>query len=92
MGKIQLIALCGATETATEWKPVLEQWPNEKPDDKELVHCCNRLAPLRDLECRFETAFEGYVAGWYFRCKSDAGCNINPGYKRTAHLRYYETE
>lgn len=83
-------AICGNTETQTEWKSAREIWPHKHlKDERVFVPCCNRNAPILETEASFQTAFSGYVAEWYFRCAPKAGCNINPGYLRTAHLRYF---
>lgn len=84
-------AICGGTETATEWESPGTIFPRRHLKNKMVyVQCCNRNAPLLDTVGRFETAFGGYVAEWYFKCAADKGCSINPGYKRTAHLRYFD--
>ena len=83
--------ICGATEAATGWRKPRKLWPRKHLKGKRAyVSCCNRNAPILETEARFETAFGGYVAEWYFRCAPNMGCNLNPGYKRTAHLRYFE--
>ena len=83
-------AVCGGIdEGSTDWEPSLKRWPR-RGLSKVYVGCCNRLAPLRDTDTRWLVSFGGYVQDRHFRCRSDAGCNTNPGYKRTAHLRYYE--
>ena len=85
------IAICGATETKTRWRRPRRIWPRKHlKGQKVYVSCCNRNAPILDTVARFETAFDGYVAEWYFKCAPNAGCNSNPGYLRTAHLRYFD--
>ena len=83
------IYICGATETRTRWRLSRKLWLDEAYD-KVYVPCCNRNAPLHDTVSRFETAFGGYIGERYFKCAARRGCNKNPGYKRTAHLRYFE--
>jgi hypothetical protein len=39
---------------------------------------------------RWHTAFEGYVIGWTIRCAKGFGCTVNPAFKRTAHLRWFD--
>lgn len=85
------IWICGATERATPWKLSRRKWPKEiGKGHKVYVPCCNRNAPLEDTQTRWEEAYGGYACDHYFRCAPKAGCNANPGYKRTAHLRYFE--
>ena len=80
----------------TAWKPALEQWP--EASGKVLVGCCNRLEAVENTDVRFfEPVLEyedgtptagAYLGGWQdFRCKEGCGCTVNPGMKRTAHLR-----
>ena len=84
-------AICGATETATPWERPQILFPRQHLKGVRVyVPCCNRNAPILETVARFETAFDGYVAEWYFQCAPDSGCNVNLGYKRTAHLRYFE--
>lgn len=55
-----------------------------------IVDCCERRVHIHETEGHLTRAFSGYVVEWQFRCAADKGCNVNPNYKRTAHLRYYE--
>ena len=83
-------AICGGVEDgSTDWSPSRTLFPH-RGRRKVYVGCCNRLALLRDTETRWLVSFSGYVQDRHFRCLPSAGCNVNPGYKRTAHLRYYE--
>ncbi len=85
------IAICGATETATEWERPRVLWPRKRLKDKKVyVPCCNRNAPIEQTVARFETAFSGYVGDWYFKCAPDAGCSVNKGYLKTRHLRFFD--
>lgn len=85
----QRMWICGMTETKTRWRRTVSRHPKLR-GKRVYVQCCNRNAVAEETVCRFETAYGGYVADWYFCCASRQGCNANPGYKRTAHLRYYE--
>ena len=86
------IHICGGNETETEWMPtnkMIKKWVGRQ-ERRVPVHCCERWEMPRNTECRYYTAFGGYVAGHEFRCAPNKGCNANPGYKRTAHLRRLE--
>jgi hypothetical protein len=76
-------AICGGDDETGPWK-------RTRGKGRVYVECCNRLAPMALTESQHYSAYQGYVAGRRYRCLSDAGCNVNPGYKRTAHLRWYE--
>lgn len=82
------IHICGGNETETSWGPtnqMIKKWPGG--ERWVPVHCCERWEKPRNTECRYVTAFGGYVGEHEFRCAPNRGCNKNPGYKRTAHLR-----
>ena len=83
-------ALCGGDELRAAWKPVRAIWPDMH--QQVYVGCCNRLAPAHDTETRLLVAYGGYIVDRVFRCLPDAGCHTNPGYLRTAHLRWYEVD
>lgn len=83
------IFICGGNEEQGEWERTTKLRPRGW-NGKIYVPCCNRLEYPRNTVSRWFSAYGGYVAGYETRCAPDAGCNINPGYKRTAHLRYYE--
>lgn len=81
--------LCGATEEATSWVPTMTYWKRGW-NGRVYVACCNRNSLPSETETRVESFYSGYCVERYFRCAPDKGCNKNPGYKRTAHLRYFE--
>ena len=84
------IHVCGRPEQQTRWRLAANIWPEDVGKERVYVPCCNRLAPLEDTLAKFVVAFGGYVSDWHFKCAARRGCNKNPNYKRTAHLRRYE--
>ena len=83
-----IVAICGFDELDAPWNPVRAIWPEQT--GRVYVACCNRLAPVQETETHLLVAYGGYVVAREFRCLPDAGCHVNPGYLRTAHLRSYE--
>lgn len=88
------IHVCGRTEKWTPWilstsaiGVQLDEWRQEKV--KVYVPCCNRNAPIEETVTRVETAFDGWVVERVFKCAYGKGCHANPGYLKTAHLRYF---
>ena len=66
-------------------------WPRRKHSKwLVIVDCCERRVHVHTTEAHLSIAYSGYVSNWRFRCAPDQGCNVNPNYKRTAHLRFYE--
>lgn len=87
----------------TRWEPSATIWPEHAGERSLIVSCCNRLEVPEHTETRFfEPVLEyadgtptagAYMGGWQeHRCKDGHGCTVNPGMKRTAHLRdgWYE--
>jgi len=87
-----------------EWKPSMERWPDDAGERDVITSCCNRLEVPEHTESRiFSPVLEdedgnptagAYMGGWQqHRCARGHGCTVNPGMKRTAHLRegWYET-
>ena len=83
------VHICGGDEEQSDWFLTTKRWPAGW-NHKVYVDCCNRFEFPRNTEGQFYSAFSGYVAGYRFRCAPNKGCNKNPGYLRTAHLRFYE--
>ena len=81
----------------TEWQPVLDVVP-DLADKKVVVDCCNRRELADHAEIRtFNPVLEypdgeptagAYMGGWSeCRCAEGHGCTVNPGMRRTTHLR-----
>ncbi|MDO8534119.1 MAG: hypothetical protein Q7S17_05180 [Xanthobacteraceae bacterium] len=85
------VVFCGRDDERGPWEPTTKLrprgWRGRVP-----VHCCERWELPRNTETQWYSAFDGYVAGWRYRCAPARGCNNpkRPGYKRTAHLREIE--
>lgn len=97
------IHVCGGDENAPgrtsrehewpgqDWALSRTRWPRQGRG-KVIVDCCERRVMLRTTESHLSVAYGGYVADWRFRCAPGEGCTVNPNYKRTAHLRFYERD
>lgn len=83
-GRVGEECKCGADEGGWH-NPGIEDCRFRLPDKPAMTTNHREQA-----EAHLSIYFGGYCSDWRFRCAPDQGCNVNPNYKRTAHLRSYE--
>ena len=85
----EFICIISGPNKWAEWENTLEQNPHWNPRSLVWTDCCSRNEEAHRTQIRESIEPE---SSWYdptvkFRCKIGMGCNKNPGYLRTAHLR-----